>query len=422
MRATSLALLLLPACAEFEPKGQDNVRGNKPPGEDFATDTTVRVVSPSNGDTVGSSFVLAWEAGDAIDYMRLEVNGAPYSAALLEGSTGEMVLELPNGRFNLSVVGFDEHGASVAHHDLAIRVVAEAEDPWVTLTSPADGALVSNPVTFTSAASEGVDELRYIVDEWPIGTTEPDRVLRYEFSGTGYEREVRVEAYDDGELVATDQITIVVEDGAVALPSDFNTLVLRYLSEYPTDGSFAYYWPDDTDWGGNPNDIYYQGRLFSAGDPYQRSFCLGITFEVFMRSFEELDRVSGGDGSINGVPFDELYELRTDWFVRELYGAGVVDALINYGIGEEVTDFDDVRPGDMIQFWRHSGSGHNAIFIDWLVDESGEIEGFTYWSTQGSTDGIDYNEELFGSRGSSVDPNLFFAGRVWMPEDWLPWR
>ncbi len=152
MRVFSLALFLLPACAEFEPKGQENGPRHKPPGEDFSTETTVRVLSPSNGDTVGSSFVLAWEAGEAIDYMRLEVNGAPYSAALLEGTTGEMVLELPNGRFNLSLEGFDESGASVAHHDLAIRVIAEAEAPWVTLTSPADGAIVSNPVTFTSAA------------------------------------------------------------------------------------------------------------------------------------------------------------------------------------------------------------------------------------------------------------------------------
>ncbi len=75
-----------------------------------------------------------------------------------------------------------------------------------------------------------------------------------------------------------------------------------------------------------------------------------------------------------------------------------------------------------MQFWRHSGSGHNVVFVDWEVDTSDNIIGFRYWSTQGSTDGVGENSEYFGGSGSRVDPNLFFVARVVEPDQWLPWQ
>jgi hypothetical protein len=197
--------------------------------------------------------------------------------------------------------------------------------------------------------------------------------------------------------------------------------VAEILQTYPTDGSYSYYWPSGSDWGGNPTDIFYLSEIFAEGDDLNRSFCVGLTFEVFMQAFEEIDREVGGDGRINGVPFDELFEFRTDWYVRDLYGTGIVEAMQNYGIGELVTNLDDVREGDIVQFWRHSGSGHNVIFIDWVTDSTGTRTGFEYWGTQGSTDGIGYSTESFGASGSAVDPSFFFPGRLWMPEDWKAW-
>ena len=91
-------------------------------------------------------------------------------------------------------------------------------------------------------------------------------------------------------------------------------------------------------------------------------------------------------------------------------------------MGERVTDWADIRPGDVLQFWRHSGSGHNNLFVEWVYDGDGEIAGVTYWSTQSSTDGVGYNTEYFGTGGSSIDPSSFFAARVYMPEDWISWE
>ena len=328
---------------------------------------------------------------------------------------------MANGTHKLSLIGLNEHGASVAEHGLTVQVVTDEDDSWVMFTSPADLSTPTNPVRFTVSASADIDSVEIEADGWLLGEIEPSQVLTYEFTGTGTPRDIEVLAYDDGEFVASDTIQITVQPGTTPTTSDFTTLVAEILTTYPTEGSYDYYWPSSGDWAGNPNDIFYLSSLFAEGDPQQRSYCVGLTFEVFMRAFDEINAEVGGDGTINGIPFSELYEFRTDWYVRDLYGAGIVDAMENYGIGELITDWDDVREGDIVQFWRHSGSGHNVIFIDWVTDGAGNRTGFEYWGTQGSTDGIGYTSESFGSNGSTVDPNYFFPGRLWMPENWEAW-
>lgn len=416
--ALLFALLALPACQNEPGK---TTRGGANPGSEFMRDTTVRVLAPVNGDTVDRTFVLQYQAGGAVHDLALQVDEQPYALTFDpdQRGRGELTIEVGEGRHTLRLTALDANGEALSNFDLTVRHVVESE-PWVTVTSPADGATVTNPVAFTAAA-DGVDEVVWLADGEEIGRSAPSRVLRATFEGAGLAHDVVAIGYADGEEVARDALTITVVDGSDAPVSSVNDLILSTLAGYPTDGSYDYWWPDDVDWGGNPHDIYYMGRLFAEGDPLNRSYCVGMTFEVFMEVEAQLDELYDGDGSVNGVPFDELYELRTDWYVRDLYGRGIVDAMENYGIGDAITDFDDVRPGDIIQFWRHSGSGHNAIFIDWLYDD-GDIVGFEYWSTQGSTDGVNYNDERFGSGGSTVDPSFFFAGRLRMPEDWSPWR
>jgi hypothetical protein len=303
-----------------------------------------------------------------------------------------------------------------------VRVEDPAELPWVSITSPADGAEVPNPVTFSVAASDDVDRVEVYADDWLLGETTPGGTVTYTFAGTGFERAIEARAYAGDALVATDEMTLTVTPATTPSDSSWNAVVNSLLATYPTDGTNGYYWPDDGGWYGTTRDIWYRGTRVAQGDPYGRCYCVGLTWEVFMRAFDELDRSTGGDGTLNGLTVDELDEFRIDWFVRELRGAGPAEALDNYGLGGRVTDRDDVASGDFIQFWRHSGSGHNAIFVGWLVDGDGQIEGFRYWSTQSSTDGISENEEYFGANGSTVDASLFFAARPAPPEDWIPYR
>ena len=419
MRQAALPFALLAflcACAE-EP-----AKNARPPGEDFTFDHTVRITAPTNGETVGGSFTLALETGPDIAGVQVRLDDADVGAiTLTDLGEGRLALSADDGRHSLVAVGLDAEGTPVSEHTVAFRVSLD-DTPWVSITSPSDGDTVANPVRFAVEASAGIDEVELLADGWSLGTTSPDQLLTYSFTGTGFERAVEARAYDDGALVATDIISLTVDPGTAPLDSEFNDHVVALMDDYPTDGSYAYWWPSGVDWGGNPHDIHYNGRLFAAGDGQQRSFCVGLTFEVFMRAFDEVDRSWSGDGDLNGISFDDLYDFRTDWYVRDLYGSGVVEAVENYGIGQGVSDWADVQPGDFVQFWRHSGSGHNVVFVDWERDSADNIIGFLYWSTQGSTDGVGQNSEYFGGSGSRVDPNLFFVARVEEPDQWAPWQ
>lgn len=411
-------LLFLLACAE-EPAGA--TKSGKTEADQFGGAAAVRVESPSNGETVPTTFTVSYRAGRDVEALSLAADGAAVvSLDSLAEAEGEMVVTLPEGKVELVLSGLDAEGALLSEDRLTVRV-SDGEQ-WVSITSPADGANVANPVTFTVASGADIGSVELLADGWPIGTVDTtgdgEGQLTYSFSGTGYAREITALSADG---TASDTLGITVEPEETPEVSDFNSVVMKYLSTYPTDGTNGYYWPSGSDWSGTTRDIWYQDVLVAEGDPQGRCYCVGLTWEVYMRAWEEVDRTTGGDGSINGLGVDDLYTFRVDWFVRELDGPGPSFAMENYGVGEEITDPAKLLPGDFLQFWRHSGSGHNVIFVDW-VKQGGEIVGFDYWSTQGSTDGVAYNTEYFGSSGSSVDPNLLYAGRGAMPLDWVGWR
>lgn len=411
-----LLLLTLGACAPLDDAG-------KAPGEDFRKDTDVAILRPTNGETVESPFLLSWQAGADVRKVRLDVGGSELIAATAvgEAGTGEFTVDLEPGRHGLSLVGLDKQGRELSTYTLALRV-AEPDASWVNITSPADQSTVPNPVVFAVSASDDVKSIELYADDWPLGTVSPGQLLSYTFSGTGYERQIDAYGLDaDGARVASDRIHLTVDEGTTPGESAFNDYVLDMVADYPTDGSYGYYWPSGSTWAGTTQDIWYRGTKVAEGDAQHRSYCSGITWETFMRAAAEVDADTGGDGTINGMTVSNLSSFRTDWYVRELWGDGVGIAVENYGIGQRVTDWADVRPGDYVQIWRHSGSGHTFVFIDWLRDGSGEITGVRYWSTQSSTDGIGYNEEYFGTSGSRISPSHFYVARVHMPDQWVDW-
>ncbi|NOY24550.1 MAG: hypothetical protein GXP62_01620 [Oligoflexia bacterium] len=420
--ACRLAAMLLPMVSVWACGGgsQDT---RTTPGPDFRQDTDVSFTGFINGDTVQSPFLLGYQAGSDVADVRLDLDGDAFLdlTAVPQDGAGQFAITLDPGRYRFTVVGLNGDGAQLSDYSISLRV-AEADQPWVSIVSPSDGALVQNPVSFVVSASDDVDAVTLSADGWDLGTLAPGDILSYEFSGTGYARDVQADAYDSaGALLASDTISLTVDPGTNPVDSDFNATVLKMLATYPTDGSYGYYWPSDSDWAGTTQDIRYRDTLVAQGDPEHRSYCSGITWETFMRAWTQIDLQTGGDGTLNGMTVDDLYDFRTDWYVRDLWGDGVGLAVENYGIGERVTDWADVRPGDYVQIWRYSGSGHTFVFIDWLTDDDGAITGLRYWSSQGSTDGIAYNDEDFGSGGSDIDPNYFFVARVYTPDNWVPW-
>lgn len=411
-----MLFLLLAACAPQ--KGSDDARRAEQSAEDqtFLRADSVQVTSPTNGGTVESPFLLTFAAGKNVDSVSLLVDGAEVSTA--DVGDGSLTVTLEDGLHDLQLEGFDADGAPLGSHALSIRVAA-AGDSWVTLTSPTAESYVYNPVTFVVAQSADIATVEIFVDGASLGTTNSEGLLTAEVPGEGAAHFVEARGYNAAaRMRASDGINVTVEPGESLSGSGYNALVLDILQSYATDGTHDYYWPADGGWYGTTRDVVYRGTTVAEGDPAGRCYCVGLTWEVMLRAFELADSTTGGDGTLNGLSVSQLNEFRVDWFVRDLYGDGVVTALENYGLGEQVRSWSDVEPGDFVQFWRNSGSGHSVIFMDWETNSSGDVSGFRYWSTQSSTDGIAYNSEYFGTTGSSVNASYFFVARALMPSEW----
>ncbi len=385
--------------------------------DNFENDYSVRISSPANGAIVEDAFYLQYTAGTGIHNLELWLDGRFDSS--VDKTETETLVHLDEGTHTLALKAFNQNAELLNEHGITLTVPTEY---WVAITAPADGSTVTNPVQFTVSASENIDSVEILADDWSLGTLAPDQVLTYSFTGTGFPRDIQAVGYANEVAEATHNITVTIDAGTEPLSSDFNTYVNQIIPTYPTDGSYGYYWPSSGGWLGTTEDIIYQDTLIAEGDPDGRSYCVGLTFEVFMKAWMAVEEDFNGDGSINGMSVNDLYEFRLDWYVRDLFGAGPADGVEFYGIGEMVTDWEDVQEGDFLQFWRNSGSGHNVIFIDWEWDMDGNKIGFLYWSTQNSTDGIGYSSEYFGSTGSSVNPQYFFPARVYTPDNWIEWQ
>jgi hypothetical protein len=120
----------------------------------------------------------------------------------------------------------------------------------------------------------------------------------------------------------------------------------------------------------------------------------------------------------------DLLQFRRQWYVLEWDGSGAEQAFRRFGVGEPIKDFHKALPGDFINYWRYKNpsnknkeSGHAAILIDWIRTEDNKIVGLDYWSTQGGTNGINYNTEFIGNKDSLriIKRDNFFIGRAYEP-------
>lgn len=167
---------------------------------------------------------------------------------------------------------------------------------------------------------------------------------------------------------------------------ELNETVLKLIGEYPTDGTHQYHWVAGFD--GVTRDLEYQGNVIAKSEDQQRTYCCGLTFEVYFRACLE--------AGVNLGSLADVKRLKNEWFIaRTKYPAnqiwkhkGPADALVPQGLGIEV-QLEQARPGDFLQLWRKNGSGHSVIFMESVEN------GFQYWSTQPVTDGIGKRVELF---------------------------
>lgn len=203
----------------------------------------------------------------------------------------------------------------------------------------------------------------------------------------------------------------------------FNQLVLQVLKEYPTDGSHGYWWPrsGESDYDGVSRDIFLKGIRVLKGEEEQRTFCCGLTLEVFMEAYNRWVEKHGEPRGTAALQPQEMAKFKADWFVRDLNGPGPSAALENFNLGKEVP-LEEALPGDFVQIWRQPKegkefhSGHSVIFLDWERNEAGEPTGIVYWSTNKGIGITQWTEQIGGpDEPGNVATQWTYVGRADVP-------
>lgn len=220
--------------------------------------------------------------------------------------------------------------------------------------------------------------------------------------------------------------TLGAAEGSVAT-ANLNAYVLEVISTYEI-GNYPYLWTDD--YTGVTRDLVYQGEIIARAHPEIEgaAYCVGLTFEVFFQAMQRRNKEAGlSPQDFKGLTFEDLVDFRSIWYVAQdlpLDQCHMAAALKRYGLGEQIYDFEQVLPGDFVQIWRTGGSGHATIFIGW-IREADEIVGLEYWSTQPSTNGLNYNTEYFsdnppGAPQGTVLREKTYIGRAGSIKDYKP--
>lgn len=194
-----------------------------------------------------------------------------------------------------------------------------------------------------------------------------------------------------------------------------NRQIVEIMLSYPREGQHDYWWPrkgSGVAYDGCTTDILVAGETLLKGEPQGRTFCCGLTLEVFYRALEKQPRLPEDFTTSTARQFKNL------WFCREINSPGPEEAILALGVGEKITTPSQALPGDFVQLWRANRSGHSVIFVDWARNLQGEIVGLHYWSTQEGTQGIGFRTELFGESGNGVKRELLSVSRLLPAAQW----
>ncbi|HEV2293696.1 MAG TPA: hypothetical protein VGR35_07560 [Tepidisphaeraceae bacterium] len=180
--------------------------------------------------------------------------------------------------------------------------------------------------------------------------------------------------------------------------------VVAVARSFPDGGGYNIKWGGS----GTVEEIRFNNtRILAKGE--NGTYCCGFTFNVVMKA-------AGQAGLLKDKTVEQIKRFQKEWYgavtepdIREKQCAV---ALGNLGIGKQVSA-DEAQAGDFLQFWR-TKSGHSVVFLNW-VEKDGQRIGFTYRSSQGSTDGIGDKTEYFKDSGvakGEVDPKRMYFGRL----------
>jgi hypothetical protein len=185
-------------------------------------------------------------------------------------------------------------------------------------------------------------------------------------------------------------------------PAPLSPRIFELTRTYSPGSAHPYVWKKGTHTDGTTLDIRVQGISLATVD--DGVHCSGVTWEVWLRAMKE----AGGLDSIGPA---QLLALKDRWYIREGSETGFVDALVELGLGQRIERLEDLRPGDLVQFWRNSGKGHSAVFVSARYGADGRARGMVYWSAQSSSEGIGQRIVSVGDGEHQISPGRWYAVR-----------
>ena len=267
------------------------------------------------------------------------------------------------------------------------------------------GAACRHAKTTEASSASGTGPVSLATPTTVAGTNRATAAKRFNYTPRPYPVDERgfspvdkalAKAYAREELIADD------DQGSL------NPYVLKVISGYPLDGSYPYHcsWePREYDiYNGVTQDLWYKGMIVAKAYPdgSRCSYCCGFTFEVFVRAMKLRNIQKGLDpDDFNGMTFVDLFNALQLWYI-EGKGDSEQRAIVAYGLGQAIKDFEQVRAGDFLSYDTKPSGGHSVVFIEWLRDPDQKIIGFKYFSSNLSgTHGVGYGSGKF----SDVNPN-----------------
>jgi len=147
-----------------------------------------------------------------------------------------------------------------------------------------------------------------------------------------------------------------------------NEQILELVKTLPRGGGYT--WDPAKPTSGCPQDIIFNGVTILKKDT--ATYCCGLTFTVWFRVI----------GETLTIPPSEMFKVQRFWYCASGNRKGSLDALIAVKMGTPVT-INEALPGDFLQLWRKSGSGHSVIYLR----HDSAAGTLTYFSTQPATNG-----------------------------------
>ena len=195
------------------------------------TAPTVSLTGLANGATVSGAVPLTANASDNVGVAGVQflVNGIPVGAEdtnALDGySTSWNTATVANGTYTVTVRARDAAGNATLSTPVTITVAnGDVTAPSVTLTSPANGASVSGPVSLSANASDnvGVVGVQFFVDGVPLNGE--DAIAPYSTSwntttiANGMHTVTATARDAAGNITTSTPVTVTVANGDVTAP------------------------------------------------------------------------------------------------------------------------------------------------------------------------------------------------------------